>query len=186
MKAKLIAAAAIGLPLLAAIDGNITHWSTPLTGGRPAEAAAAPQTGGWSTPLPADTIDLADLDNPHHDFPALDIPVATGTPITAIRGGTVSYVGGDCGLGISVTDAAGVRWKYCHSSARLVDEGATVTAGQVIARSGSTGNSSGPHLHLEILAGSLRCPGPLLAALYVGRSVDPFALPTSGCVGSTA
>ena len=153
--------------------------------------------GGWALPGPKDLLDrTADqLGAPHHDYPAWDWSIPAGTPVYAIRGGTVigystnsanSY--GDnsrdsCGLGLTIVDDQGVRWTYCHGSAHTVDQGATVTAGQQILVSGNTGNSSGAHLHVQIdVNGSYRCPQPLIQALYrTGTPIDPATLPATGC-----
>ena len=188
MRPRTIAGAVLAVFALAAVDGNITHWSRPATGAAAPVPAAPPVaagpvgTTGWVVPLPVEALG-GPLDAPHHDYPAVDIPVAAGTPIAAMQAGTVAYVGGTCGLGIAVA-GDGVAVKVCHASRRLVAEGATVAAGQHIADAGSTGNSDGPHAHFEVRAGgALRRPGPLLAALYAGRSVpDPASLPATGCV----
>jgi murein DD-endopeptidase MepM/ murein hydrolase activator NlpD len=184
--------------LAAAIDGNVTHWSTAPTAfpsGGPAaadtvlpssdEPAGAPASDGhWAAPLPAGSFALTELDDPHHGHPSIDLPAAAGTPVTAVTGGRVKWVGDDCGLGILITDPNGVRWTYCHASERIARNGSTVNTGDQIGTVGSTGNSTGPHLHLQVFAGgALRCPGPLLAAIYAGRPApDPQALPTRGCV----
>ena len=64
-----------------------------------------------------------------------------------------------------------------------VREGQRVETGSLLARSGNTGNSTGPHRHLAIRAnGAARCPQPLLASLHAtGAGLDPKTLPTSGC-----
>lgn len=187
MAPRRIAGAILALIVLAAIDGNYTHWSCPVgkTECAPAAAAAESTSGEWAQPLPAGAFDHSHLDDPHHDHPSLDIPVVTGVPVMAIRGGTVTYLGGDCGLGVQITDPAGVEWGYCHGSTRAVDAGVTVAAGTQVLASGSTGESTGPHLHIQIRAGGLgRCPQTLVGALYAsGDGLDPSTLPSSGCVG---
>jgi hypothetical protein len=153
--------------------------------------------GGWALPGPRDILDrTADqLDDPHHDYPAWDWAIPTGTPIYAIRGGTVTALTttpyncaghancNKCGLGVVITDDHGAQWTYCHGSAHHVNQGDTVTAGQQILTSGNTGNSTGPHLHLAIrVNGVNRCPQPLLVSLHRdGIGGDPASLPTKGC-----
>ena len=82
----------------------------------------------------------------------LDIACPTGTSIKAVAGGTVSSVtsGGAYGNLIKVDHGNGVETWYAHCSKIYAKQGQTVEAGEVIAAVGSTGNSTGPHLHLEI------------------------------------
>ena len=85
---------------------------------------------------------------------------------------------------MTITDADGNRWAYCHGSAIHVSAGQDVTAGTQILSSGNTGRSSGPHLHLQIRTadGVLRCVQPLLRALRDRQAaVDLTSLPTTGC-----
>ena len=82
----------------------------------------------------------------------LDISAVTGTDIKVIADGTVtaaSYNGAYGNL-VKVDHGNGVETWYAHTSKMYVKKGDTVKAGDVIAAVGSTGNSTGPHLHLEI------------------------------------
>ena len=82
----------------------------------------------------------------------LDISASTGTPIYACSGGTVtkaSYFGG-YGLLIKIDHGSGVETYYGHCSRIYVSVGEEVQTGDLIGLVGSTGNSTGPHLHLEI------------------------------------
>lgn len=124
----------------------------------------------------------------HHDYPASDIPVPTGTPIYSMTAGTVikAPVGGACGTGIIIDNPEGVRFTYCHGSdggsitgARTGD---TVQPGQLIMHSASTGRSTGPHLHLDIkVGGGLRCPQNLFVGIAEGSPPSIESLPSSGC-----
>ncbi|HEU4326523.1 MAG TPA: peptidoglycan-binding protein [Roseiflexaceae bacterium] len=139
-------------------------------------------SGGYSLPIPKTTLPRSEYDDPHHDYPAIDLPTATGTPAYAMKGGTVSYVGSGCGYGILITASDGATYKYCHLNSRSVASGATVSTGQLIGYTGNTGNSTGPHLHIEVNYGGLRCPQNMLLAIYDGASVpSPSSLPSSGC-----
>ena len=83
----------------------------------------------------------------------LDIACTTGTDIKVISDGTVIFSGYDSsGLGyaLKVDHGNGVQTVYGHCSKLYAKVGQTVTAGEIIAAVGSTGNSTGPHLHLEI------------------------------------
>lgn len=82
----------------------------------------------------------------------LDIATSSGTSIKAAAGGTVSYAGwkGSYGNLVVISHGNGIQTYYAHCSSLLVSAGQSVSQGQVIARVGSTGNSTGPHLHFEI------------------------------------
>src|SRR5258708_11875587 len=81
----------------------------------------------------------------------LDLPVREGTPVLAAEGGPVVYAGwtDSGGYGVSVLHD-GCRTLYFHNSALLATVGQHVVRGQVISLSGTTGNSTGPHLHFEV------------------------------------
>ena len=85
----------------------------------------------------------------------LDFATASGTPALAIHKGTVTSVGwgGAYGNRVIVTHPDGTESWYCHLSAFSVKSGASVATGQQVGRVGSTGNSTGPHLHLEVRPG---------------------------------
>lgn len=82
----------------------------------------------------------------------LDIATSTGTPIVAAASGTVTFSGykGSYGNMIVISHGNGVQTYYGHCSKLYVSAGTQVSQGQAIATVGSTGNSTGPHLHLEI------------------------------------
>lgn len=82
----------------------------------------------------------------------LDIATSTGTPIGAAASGTVTFAGykGSYGNMIVVSHGNGVQTYYAHCSKLYVSAGTQVSQGQSIAAVGSTGNSTGPHLHLEV------------------------------------
>ncbi|WP_370375528.1 peptidoglycan DD-metalloendopeptidase family protein [Micromonospora sp. HM5-17] len=180
----------LGTFSLAAGDYNVvgvSRW-TSGTGYVIADAVrittATDGGGQFSLPLPRTALPRSEYDDPHHDYPAIDLPVPTGTPAYAVRSGTVVRINdSSCGQGINLTGTDGAIYTYCHFSAWSVANGATVTAGQRIGSTGNTGNSTGPHLHFGIRTGSTRrCPQPFLLAIYDG--VTPPAatsLPTSGC-----
>ena len=82
----------------------------------------------------------------------LDIATSSGTPIGAAASGTVTFSGykGSYGNLLVISHGNGVQTYYAHCSALYVTAGESVSQGQTIAAVGSTGNSTGPHLHLEI------------------------------------
>jgi len=137
--------------------------------------------GGGSRSLP---LPRSEYDDPHHDYPALDLPVGTGTSAYAVVGGTATPISSSSsGLGMSLAGSDGGSYTYCHFSSRAFTSARSVSAGTRIGYTGNTGNSTGPHLHLQIRAGgALRCPGRMMLAIYDGTAVpSPASLPTSGC-----
>lgn len=81
----------------------------------------------------------------------LDFRAAYGSPIVAVADGTVSYAGWAGGYGnqVRLSHAAGLATSYSHMSRFAVASGARVRRGQVIGYIGTTGLSTGPHLHFE-------------------------------------
>ena len=82
----------------------------------------------------------------------IDIGASTGTSIKAAASGTVTFSGwkGSLGQLVVISHGNGVQTYYGHCSKLLVKAGTKVSQGQVIAKVGSTGRSTGPHLHFEI------------------------------------
>ena len=97
----------------------------------------------------------------------IDIGLPSGTSIVAADGGTVTFAGWSGGYGymVKISHGSSTQTWYAHCSALLVSAGQEVAKGQPIARVGSTGNSTGPHLHFEVrINGSAVNPAP-----YIGR-----------------
>lgn len=95
----------------------------------------------------------------------IDFAADEGAPIRAARSGKVTTAGAmnDYGLTVVLTHPDGTRTLYGHCSKLMVKEGQEVSAGEMIAEVGSTGFSTGPHLHFEIhVADEPRNPLPLL------------------------
>ncbi|MFJ4469820.1 peptidoglycan DD-metalloendopeptidase family protein [Streptomyces sp. NPDC089424] len=99
-----------------------------------------------------------------------DFAVPIGTPVRSVGGGRVVEVscGGAFGIQIVLAHPGGYYTQYAHLAAVAVDRGDTVVPGQWIGQSGTTGNSTGPHLHFEVRVtpelGSGVDPVPWLAA----------------------
>lgn len=103
----------------------------------------------------------------------VDFPVPTGTSVRAIGAGEVVDAGwgGSFGYQVVIRHADGRHSQYAHLSAISVKAGQSVSGGQRIGRSGSTGNSTGPHLHFEVRTGA-----------GFGTDVDPVAYLRAGGV----
>lgn len=88
-----------------------------------------------------------------------DIAAPHGTEIHAALGGKVKEVSFSNGRGnyIILEHAAGLETVYCHCSEILAEAGTILRSGEVIAKVGSTGMSTGPHLHFEIRIGGILC-----------------------------
>ena len=94
----------------------------------------------------------------------LDFKARHGTPIVAVTDGRVSSAGraGGCGNAVRLNHAGGLQTRYCHMSRIAVNRGQSVRRGQVIGYVGSTGLSTGPHLHYEMYRG--------------GRAINPSSV----------
>lgn len=88
-----------------------------------------------------------------------DIPAPEGTPILAAHSGTVLVSGWNDSYGnqVLLDNGAGLSTRYAHMTKPAVTAGETVTAGQVIGYVGSTGDSTGNHLHFEVMQNGVRC-----------------------------
>lgn len=94
----------------------------------------------------------------------MDFRARRGTPIVAVSDGRVISAGrsGGCGIAVKLQHGGNLQTRYCHMSRMAVRRGANVRRGQVIGYVGSTGLSTGPHLHYEMYRG--------------GRSINPASV----------
>lgn len=146
-------------PLQAALNGSsfgatspgfMTGQPTTTAGSLPYPGALSP--GTYACPCRGTFTSRFGLRNgrPHN---GIDIAAATGTPIYASMDGRVTFAGwnsGGYGNFVKIQHADGSETRYAHNSRILVSTGQTVSQGHHIADMGSTGRSSGPHLHFEI------------------------------------
>lgn len=101
-----------------------------------------------------------------------DIPAPYGSNIVAAEGGRVIYSGWMSGYGytIMIDHGGGLVTLYGHNSKLVVSKGTTVKRGQVVAKCGSTGNSTGNHCHFEVrLNGKAVSPEPYLGVKNISR-----------------
>ncbi len=128
-----------------------------------------------TTPVRGPRFDLSSGFGPRIDpfthrmafHPGLDFAGPWGAPIHATAPGRVIWAGPFGGYGnmVEINDGFGIRTRYGHMSRILVHVGEQVTRGMVIGRIGSTGRSTGPHVHYEIWVGhEVINPGRFLAA----------------------
>ncbi len=122
---------------------------------------AAVSAAGWAVPLDPGTYTLTSGYGPRPSptggtgtfHAGLDFAAPTATPIRAAATGVVTYAGftnGGFGNLVIIATAPNVATYYAHQSALTVATGAQVSAGQVIGAVGTTGDSTGAHLHFEI------------------------------------
>ncbi len=152
-----------GLGLAGAVErslGGGAHEAPPAphrgAGGLPAAAAGA---AGLEEALLAGRGHVTSPFGPRRDpidghaafHEGIDIAAPAGTPIHALAGGVVRAAGreGGYGLAVEVEGDDGVVTRYAHAEKLLVARGQRVEAGQVVADVGSTGRSTGPHVHVE-------------------------------------
>ncbi|MCZ7537870.1 MAG: M23 family metallopeptidase [Acidimicrobiia bacterium] len=127
------------------------------------------------------------MTRPHHDYPAIDIPVPVGTPLYAVTNGVVvgTPTSGKCGIGVVFNGDDDAQYAYCHGQpgTQAVAIGERITVGQHLMDSASTGNSTGPHLHFSIeTGGARRCPQTFLVSIAEGQPLAPQGLPATGCI----
>jgi murein DD-endopeptidase MepM/ murein hydrolase activator NlpD len=132
-----------------------------------AEAAAAPLSpdgaeltatpaGGYVFPVGGGP-ELVSVAHDHHDYPAADIAAPEGSPLYALANSVVVDVypdgSGRCGIGLKLKVDGGPLYVYCHLAylEPSVVPGASLAAGAPVGLVGSTGNSTGPHLHLQFV-----------------------------------
>jgi murein DD-endopeptidase MepM/ murein hydrolase activator NlpD len=132
-------------------------WLPPTSGRRAGSGEVRPEQGStlpsvW--PLTERGFVTRGLhEGMEGEHPGLDVAVATDSYIRASGGGTVVDVGEDAVYGrfVVIDHGEGYATLYGHASTTLVSLGQAVRERQVIALSGSTGRSTGPHLHFEVL-----------------------------------
>jgi murein DD-endopeptidase MepM/ murein hydrolase activator NlpD len=161
-----------GLGLADSIIGQSQPMSKPDHGVPPALQAYAVQ-GTTKDPAGSDVLPVegrissvfGSRKDPIHgvqkNHHGLDIAAPEGTDIRSVRDGVVRFAGDRGGYGqvVIVDHGDGLETRYAHCSELIVQEGEKIRAGERIALVGSTGRSTGPHLHFE--------------ARQDGQAVDP-------------
>jgi murein DD-endopeptidase MepM/ murein hydrolase activator NlpD len=134
----------------AEVQASAVTFSRPLT-----NSLGGPQfAGNYVFPVGGGP-EVVSVAATHHDYPAADIAAPEGAPLYALTDSFVVHASpapaGRCGIGFQLQLADGTKYVYCHLSylEAGVVEGAALAAGTPVGLVGSTGNSSGPHLHLQ-------------------------------------
>ncbi|HET8552674.1 MAG TPA: M23 family metallopeptidase [Gammaproteobacteria bacterium] len=122
--------------------------------------AGRPIKGGWISSYFGRRVDPITGEAGFH--PGIDFAGKRGTKVHAIAAGIVTWAGPWYGYGnlVEIDDGHGYATRYGHNEKILVKVGEAVSKGQVISLMGSTGHSTGPHVHLEVL--------------YHGREINPL------------
>lgn len=128
-----------------------------------AKQKAAAHSAGFIFPLPAGSWQVSAYYGDGRNHKGMDLRAPSGTSIFAVAGGTVVKAAWDGAYGYSVVidHGNGITTRYAHASRLCCSAGDTVSAGQVIALVGTTGQSTGNHLHIEVAVN--------------GRKVNPAA-----------
>lgn len=113
-----------------------------------------------------------------HFHSGIDLAAPAGTPVRAAVAGTVRILLSTTGYGLHVVErtSGGAVIIYGHLEAALVVDGQSVAAGQEIGLVGSTGNATGPHLHLEVRIGGV----PVDPSAWLGGAAQQQQLPPAG------
>ena len=139
----------------AALDSaqaGATQASTISTAGSLLGSAAL--AAGYAFPVGGGPS-VVSVGHHHHDYPAADIAAPEGAPLYALTTGLVEDAwptgAGNCGIGFKLRAGDGRTWTYCHMSflEPAVVPGAALATGAPVGLVGSTGHSTGPHLHLQ-------------------------------------
>lgn len=148
--------------VLKAAEAALNINGTPQRGFEP----HLPPVGGTITSKVGMRVDPVDGSWRHHN--GVDIAIPTGTPVKPVAPGVVVYSGARSGYGntVVVEHDNGILTLYAHNSRIMVAQGQAVTPDSILALSGSTGRSTGPHLHFE--------------AWQAGTNVTMAFLPDSG------
>ena len=132
-------------------DSGFEGSDTPFIG---ADGFCSPVGGNWRGLVTSEFGNRKDpITGKRKGHTGMDLAVPTGTPVRAALPGTVTvskYNAGGYGYYVMIDHGDGLVTLYGHNSKLIAKAGQTVQAGDVVALSGSTGRSTGPHLHFEV------------------------------------
>jgi murein DD-endopeptidase MepM/ murein hydrolase activator NlpD len=162
----------------------------PLKSVAPSIALPEADPSALAMPLDADTTSkFGWRGDPFHGrrkfHNGVDLRAAYGTEVPAAGSGTVTFAGekGGYGLMVAVQHDNGIETRYAHLASAEVHVGDRIEAGQALGRVGSSGRSTGPHLHFEVLQNGQRVDPEQIAPRRT--DVDSLTTPTAGVGVST-
>ena len=141
------------------VKNNVLYWMNKFKTKVPGlDKFSRPVQGEITSPYGSRTDPVTGSDEFHE---GIDINVKENTPVAAASDGKVKSCGEDKELGkyILLDHGNGVETKYGHLNIIMVNKDDAVKKGEIIAKSGNTGKSTGPHLHFELL--------------YMGKNINP-------------
>jgi murein DD-endopeptidase MepM/ murein hydrolase activator NlpD len=135
-------------------------WTEPLRHASQAIVAGTAYSLAWPVPEGTKVTSpfggrIDPITHTQHTHTGVDLSVESGTPVHATGAGVVRRASEDeiNGKVVIIDHGRGVTTAYCHNSELLVKAGDVITAGQVISHSGTTGRSTGPHVHYQLQFG---------------------------------
>jgi murein DD-endopeptidase MepM/ murein hydrolase activator NlpD len=136
-------------------EARSSSWTTSFAPGTSTVFGTPTYLGDYVFPVGGGPS-VVSVGHDHHDYPAADIAAPEGAPLYALSDGFIvdawHLPAGNCGIGLTMRSAVdGREWTYCHLSYAepSIQPGVAVSAGQPVGLVGSTGHSTGPHLHLQ-------------------------------------
>jgi murein DD-endopeptidase MepM/ murein hydrolase activator NlpD len=160
------------------LDASAATSVKPDSPTGPTSNPTAPNATGFRNPLGDANYRVGDGLGAGRNHGGVDLAADAGTPVYATKGGTVIISGDVNGYGqvvyIDHGDGTQTRYGHLQEGSRTFRAGQTVTAGQQIGKVGSTGRSTGAHLHYEVRTGTSSSASndatvPVDAKKYLGR-----------------
>jgi murein DD-endopeptidase MepM/ murein hydrolase activator NlpD len=136
-------------------EATSNAWTNSFAPGAASLVAAPVYRGDYVFPVGGGPS-IVSLAHTHHDYPAADIAAPSGAPVYAHADGIVEaawhFSNGACGIGFKMKTRDERSWTYCHLSylEPRMQPGVALPAGAPVGLVGSTGRSTGPHLHLQL------------------------------------
>ncbi|MBR4122976.1 MAG: peptidoglycan DD-metalloendopeptidase family protein [Clostridia bacterium] len=146
------------------VSSPVTEVVTVGTAASSSSNAAA-SAAGFICPISKGQYKVVAYWGDGRNHKAIDLAANKGVAIFAAAAGTVESAGykSDYGYNVVINHGNGIKTRYAHASALCVKAGQTVTQGQMIAAVGSTGYSTGNHLHFEVIVNGTRVnPAPYI------------------------
>ncbi len=136
---------------------QVTTVGTAISTASAAQRSAE-RSAGFICPLKRGSFVVTSYYGDGRNHKGIDLGASAGTSIYAVANGTVTYAGydGDYGYSVVVDHGNGLKTRYAHARALCVSRGQTVSQGDVVAYVGSTGYSTGNHLHFEVIVNGAR------------------------------